>query len=242
MCRFTKSCCNKLSINIGYGPSLSLRVDNRCPYNRDTGIILNGQPVSPIVDGWYTDKSIKTVLLPDLPAGHSILELRLPFGRRTNLEWCYLLGDFTVRVAGSIKTIAAPVRELAFGDITTQGFPFYGGNITYRLSIKTQGAPFAVHIPRYRGALITAAVDGRRIGAVAFSPYTLTISDVAAGDHLLELTLFGNRVNTFGSVHNCDETWPWYGPNAWRTTGDYWSYEYNLRKTGILKAPDIIFP
>ncbi len=203
-------------------------------------IMLNGQPVAPIVDGWYTDKSIKTVVLPDLPAGRSILELRLPFGRRTNLEWCYLLGDFTVRVAGSLKTIGAPVNELAFGDITTQGFPFYGGNLTYRLAVKTQGSDFAVHVPKYRGALVTAAVDGRRIGPVAFSPYTLTFSGVAAGEHCLELTLFGNRVNTFGCVHNCDVNWPWYGPNAWRTTGDYWSYEYHLRQTGILKAPDII--
>ena len=31
----------------------------------------------------------------------------------------------------------------------------------------------------------------------------------------------------------------WHGPGAWRSTGINWSYEYVLRKTGILKAPVI---
>ena len=33
----------------------------------------------------------------------------------------------------------------------------------------------------------------------------------------------GNGVNTFGTLHNCDQKEDWYGPNAWRTTGDLWS-------------------
>ena len=38
-------------------------------------------------------------------------------------------------------------------------------------------------------------------------------------------------------VHNCSQTEQWYGPNAWRTTGDEWAYEYQLKAAGILKAP-----
>ena len=34
-------------------------------------------------------------------------------------------------------------------------------------------------------------------------------------------------------------TEPWPGPNAWRTTGTAWAYEYQLRETGILKAPQL---
>ena len=31
----------------------------------------------------------------------------------------------------------------------------------------------------------------------------------------------------------------WHGPDAWRTEGINWSYEYVLRTTGILKAPGV---
>ena len=75
------------------------------------------------VDGWFVDECIKTVPLPDLPAGESAIELAIPFGRRTNVEWCYLLGDFGVRVSGAEKTITPPVRELGFGDWTSRACP-----------------------------------------------------------------------------------------------------------------------
>lgn len=61
----------------------------------------------------------------------------------------------------------------------------------------------------------------------------------AAIGYMLRITSFGNRVNTFGVIHNCDEMERWFGPNAWRTTGEQWSYEYCIKKTGILKAPEI---
>ena len=49
--------------------------------------------------------------------------------------------------------------------------------------------------------------------------------------------MFGNRANSFTALHNCDDKCSWFGPNAWRTTGKRWSYEYRLRPTGLLVAP-----
>ncbi len=85
------------------------------------------------VTGWFTDRSIQTVPLGRLQKGSNILELAIPFGKRSNLEWCYLLGDFGVRVRGAEVTVTEPVHELGFGDVTSQGLPFYGGNIRYRI-------------------------------------------------------------------------------------------------------------
>ena len=63
-------------------------------------LTLNGEAVPAGVTGWYTDKSIKTVALPPIRKGVNILEAAIPFGKRTNLEWCYLLGDFGVAASG----------------------------------------------------------------------------------------------------------------------------------------------
>ena len=53
----------------------------------------------------------------------------------------------------------------------------------------------------------------------------------------VDITAFGNRVNSFGAVHNCNARWTWHGPSAWRTRGEDWSYEYQLKPTGIQVAP-----
>ena len=202
-------------------------------------IALNGQAVPALTTGWYVDKAIQTVALPGLDAGLNRLDIDLPFGRRTDLEWCYLLGDFSVQVTGTRCTLGPAVTTLAFSDITGQGLPFYGGNITYRARIKTQAAPAVLHLPQYRGALVMVAVDGARVGPVVYSPYALRLPDLAPGVHELAITLFGNRVNTFGPVHNSDRQMSWFGPNAWRTSGDAWSYSYQLKETGLLKAPEL---
>lgn len=202
-------------------------------------VTLNGQPVAPVVTGYYVDEAIGTLALPPLRQGENMLELTLPFGPRTNTEWCYLLGDFGVRVEGALKTVTPPVRTLCFGDICSQGLPFYGGNLTYELPVTVGQNGLTVRTPHYRGALVGVSVDGRRVGTIAFAPYRCHL-DLPAGEHTLGLTLFGTRVNTFGPVHNANESWYWFGANSWFTRGDEYSYEYRLKPAGILKSPEIV--
>ena len=69
------------------------------------------------------------------------------------------------------------------------------------------------------------------------APYRAAFQTDSAQTHKIEITAFGSRVNTFGAIHDCDEPEIYFDPNAWRTTLDSWAYEYQLKKTGILKAP-----
>ena len=82
------------------------------------------------VSGWYTDHCIGTIEIGTLQKGTNIVEATVPFTHRIGLEWCYLLGDFGVRIEGRAGVVTAPVRALSFGNIVPQGLPFYGGNIT----------------------------------------------------------------------------------------------------------------
>ena len=97
----------------------------------EASVQLDGRPVPVDLDGYYVDEDIPTATLPDLPVGGHVLEITWPFGPSDGLEACYLLGDFGVAVAGRRARLAAAVRELAFGDWTVQGLPFYGGNVAY---------------------------------------------------------------------------------------------------------------
>lgn len=202
-----------------------------------TRIILNGAKVESKVTGYYADEKIQTVALGKLNKGSNTLQLEIPFGEGTDVENAFLLGDFGVQVQGTKQRIVAPVRKLAFGDITHQGLPFYGGNVTYKLQVEAKNQ-ITVRAPYYKGSLIGVSVDGKRVGSIIVPPYAYS-QRVEEGMHTVELTLFGNRINTFGTLHNCHENCTWFGPDAWRTKGDSYSYEYQLHRVGILKAPEV---
>lgn len=201
-------------------------------------IRFNGKEVSSKVTGWYTDKDIKTAALPEIRKGENILEIDVPFGTRTNTEWCYILGNFGVEVNGRNKKLIALPEKLAFGSILNQGLPFYGGNITYHLEAESNGA-LQIEATNYKGTLISVAVDGEEKGKIVYPPYILLADGLKPGSHKIDITLFGNRYNAFGPVHLCNDKESWHGPGAWRSSGCAWCYEYVLRNIGILNSPII---
>lgn len=201
------------------------------------GIALNGQAVPNAVDGWYADRAIGCVSLPSVRKGKNTLELDVPFGRRTNIEWVYLVGDFGVRVQGSRATLTAPVRALGFSDVCAQGLPFYGGNITYHVPFMANGGRVVMTCPHYRGAMLKVQVDDGKKIPIIYPPYTADFGELTAGEHVARITLFGHRRNAFGPIHLADSKERWIGPNAWRSTGDCWSESYNLCPEGILSEP-----
>ena len=202
-------------------------------------ILFNGENVEPKITGYYVDESIKTIELPAIKCGKNILIVKIPFGKTTNTEYCYILGDFNVKIEGCEKTIVAPTKKIGFSSIANQGMPFYGGNITYSVEVETDDCDMAIKSNNYRGSLIKVAVDGKPVGVIAYAPYKLMVENVKSGKHTIELTLFGNRYNTFGALHNANTANTWHGPNSWRTQGDGWCYEYKLKDTGIMASPII---
>ncbi len=203
----------------------------------ETEIRFNGATVPSVATGFYTDHDIRTVALPELTAGENLLELTFPFNKRETAEWCYLLGDFGVRVCGREKTVIPRAPMLGFGSITEQSLPFYGGRLTYCIPFTApRDGTLTVHIPQFRAALLECAVDNGVPQPIAFAPYTASLH-VTAGAHTLYLSAYLNRTNTFGALHNTDRKETWIGPALWRTEGDRWCYEYELSEEGILHTP-----
>ncbi|ULH18023.1 hypothetical protein MF271_23980 (plasmid) [Deinococcus sp. KNUC1210] len=199
-------------------------------------IELNGQVIEAHGGGWWVDEAFRTVPLPDLAAGKHVLVLTRPYGPGSNPEACYLLGDFGVEVRGTEVRVTAPVRSLHFGDWSRQGLPFYGGNVTYHCVLPTTGPNRALHVPHFRAPLLRAR-SGAWSEPLAFSPYRVALPDDA---QTLDLTVYGCRINTFGTLHNADPEIRWFGPDAWRTENEAWSDEYLLQPQGVLVAPRIL--
>lgn len=199
----------------------------------------NGQKVDNTVIGWYVDKSIQTVALSVLKVGKNILEASIPFGERTNVEWAYLLGDFGVEVNGRSVVIVPARKQLAFGSITNQGLPFYGGNVTYHIPVETSEGELHVRSSQYSGSLQTVLFEDKEEQAVIYPPYTVNLGNIDAGKHIIDVTLFGNRRNGFGPIHLTDLKERWISPEAWRSEGEKWCYDYRICDVGILTTPEI---
>ncbi len=190
-------------------------------------------------EDYYVDPCIRRTVLPDLEQGKHELVMKFAYTSKINLEACYILGDFDVEICGAKAVLKKKRREYGWNSLTEQGMPFYGGNVTYQAELALEKGTYEIEVTKYRAPLIKVYFDHQECGTIIGSPYRVSIKAEEDGIHRLELKCFGNRVNTFGAIHDCDEREVYFDPNAWRTTGDSWSYEYQLKRTGILKAPII---
>ena len=206
----------------------------------DTKITWNGENVNAATNGYYVDRAIETVPLDGLKAGSNELILEIPFEKRTNVENCFLLGPFGVELKGRFATVVAYPEVLPFGDIRFMGLPFYGGNVSYACKVYSRGGAAKLNATHFRSPLLSVKLDGERVGRVAYAPYMLDLGLLPEGWHEVEITAYGNRLNTFGALHNSNETHHWHGPDAWRTGGAWWCYEYRTKPTGILKSPEFV--
>lgn len=203
-------------------------------------IIWNKVPVNMQPDGWYIDEAVKTIPLGKLQKGCNELIIEIGTGVQTDFEPFYLLGDFGVKVEGRKAVVINKPRFLNYGDITSQGFPFYGGNITYFCEYQQTGEDTYLSIHDFSAPLLNVYLDGVKTGSIISAPYEVRLGGGEAGRRQLEIRLYGNRYNTLGAVHNSNSSYDWYGNNAWETQGAYFAYEYHLKPAGIFTSPRII--
>lgn len=208
---------------------------------QDAVIRWNGEICSLEIGGWYVDRFIQTVEVPGLRTGKNELVLEIPYGRKTNLENLFLLGDFGVEVWGTKAVVTEAPDRLYFGDITRQRMPFYGGSVSYRMNFTMEtGRKAVIRVPHFSAPVLEVSLDGKKRGLIAYAPHELPVGALSAGRHTLEICALGNRFNTFGTLHNCNDEYKWYGPDSYRTKGSEWSEAWCLRPFGILSRVEIL--
>ena len=220
----------------------TVETDAFLAFERITTASFNGKPVDIISCGYYVDEDFTKIALPKVQKGTNVLDVKLTVTKKYGVEPMYLLGDFDVTLIGTEKTLSEPRSRLGFTSVTEQGMPFYGGNIVYSDEIDTDDCSIEISASKYRGALIGVRLDGEEKGCIILPPYRLTVDGVKKGRHLIELTLYGNRNNTFGSLHNGIKDL-YNGPEHWKKSDGEFIYEYQLCEMGIEKTPEIfVYP
>lgn len=201
---------------------------------------LNGEPASMEARGFYVDDAISVIALPKLREGENELMVEVNYHQKTSLENMYLLGDFDVELKGCVPVIKKEGKRLYSGSITTQGMPFYTGNLDYHFSFAVQDAgDYNIHIPHFKAPLLGVEADGEKKGLIAYAPHRISLGRLEPGKHELVIRLYGNRYNGFGTLHNANDDFRWYGPDSFRTAGDDWTDCYRLRETGIFSGIEL---
>lgn len=202
----------------------------------ESEIIFNGNKVDKVSQGYYVDFSITKVNIGKINKGENTVIVTKPFTVVSNVENIFILGDFGVKVAGTSVKLIAPTNKIHFGDITSQGLPFYGGVMTYRVKING-GSDTKLCLGLYSAPCVCAELDGKRIANLSLSPYSVDLGKLSDGEHILDLVVSLSRINTFGTLHMCDGKRRWFGPDGWYTEDEDWTYGYMLRSAGLITAP-----
>ena len=198
--------------------------------------MFNGAPLCSEQDGFFTDESIRCFPTGPVPAGMNTVEITRPLTAAACVENLFLLGDFGVRVTGTETCVIPAPRTLAFGDWTTQGLPFFSGPLTYRWRL-AGGEHLRLRLGLFSAPCVTAELDGKRIANLSLSPSEVDLGWLGEGEHVLDITVFPSRINSFGTFHLNDYSVLWFGPQAWRSTGSRWTYTYRLAPSGLLSEP-----
>ena len=205
---------------------------------------LNGYELDPDEDeGWWIDKSFRKIPVAPwcLKEGENELILETEYGPTHGLESLYFAGEFGVRLEGRRFVVTELPTGLAIGDWTAQGFPCYTGTVSYitdfEVSFSDQERVF-LELPSWQGVLVKVRVNGRSVGAIAWPPYELDITEALRdGVNRLEIQVTGSRRNLLGPLHNVEKYPRWTGPGQFLTTGEAWTDDYVLLPYGLMQDP-----
>ncbi|MDD3469791.1 MAG: hypothetical protein PHE53_07410 [Thermoguttaceae bacterium] len=205
-------------------------------------------------DNAFQKISLDTELLH---TGENTITLEMRYSPSSNIEAIYLLGDFGVRLDAAPESSGVAQwavmtelpKQLAVGDIVSQGLPFYGARIMYKvpldqtfhsssLNVKVRSSAAITHLFRKGCPAVTVGWTPSPDGWLAVLAPTSDATDETVGD-CVEIETVLTRRNTFGPLHQMPKRAPNYGPDNWTTgtPGHDWSDEYQLLPYGLLDAP-----
>lgn len=151
--------------------------------------------------------------------GENRITVDTEFADDTDLEAVYILGTFGV-YDGVLRSMP---EKITFGDITKQGFPFYGGKMRYRFAQQVSQRSMLKLQGLYGAACVK--VNGRM---VAWAPYEAVVE--SCEEIVVELCL--TRRNTFGPFH----LYPMEkeaSPRHFASEGEYWTDEMMVAPCGL---------
>jgi len=222
-------------------------------------IRVNGQHISALNKGYWRDISFRRMdICKVIRGGKNLIEIEGTVRLDTELENCYIIGDFgvTSQPCGRTKEMMGQrfsafadrfqiVREretLHSGDLVAQGYPFFAGILW--LSQEIELPPLNSHtcslmLNDLQAVLAEVRINGQTAGQILWPPHELNITHwLKPGLNRVEIGLVGSLRNLLGPHHKEGGDGPWTGPGDFRDethwTDDYWLVPFGLGGARLL--------
>jgi hypothetical protein len=207
-------------------------------------ITLNGHELKADEDeGWWIDNSFRRIRVAPwlLRKGENELILKTDYSPTHGFEALYFTGEFGFRWDGTRAVVTELPGTLALGDWVTQGFACYSSAISYATDIQpiaNESQRLFLELPAWEGVLVKVRLNGQQVGAIAWPPYEVDITDaLRPGDNRLEIEVMSSRRNLLGPLHLTEKYPPWTGSGQFYTTGDQWTDDYVSIPYGLMESP-----
>ncbi len=203
--------------------------------------LFNGQPCTIAEGERWLDESVRRVSLGGLvQRGVNTLELvAAPFPVECEVAPIYITGNFAVESSSEGWTISPPRPVYGLGAWEGIGRRFDQGKMRYSFLIQLQGGAqeIEVHLEGAKGSAAKFFLDGQNQYTATNPALPVRLhGSFAAGEHRLQVELFGSPKNLFGPYFNNGLPIPWNWENrpARPTCADFLCVE-----TGLMSLPTV---
>lgn len=172
---------------------------------------------------------------------------------RTNIECVYLRGDFGVK-AGAFRegekhtlitsdgfAIVPSKKKVHIGALAQEGYPFFGGRMTFRFHVTADGTETMLRLPG-RYAIAKVRVNGGAEKMVMFDTACDVSGLLKKGDNTVDVTLYSSYRNVFGPFHFAKDPEPFgvspdlfSGYGWWKEDGtcEHYTDDYAFVRFGL---------
>lgn len=172
-----------------------------------------------------------------LHKGENIIQISGMYTEASGLENVYLLGNFGVYFRNSVPVIGNAPRHIRIGNLVRQGFPFYGGKVTYHFTLpKGLGKTIMIGLPGMAGS----CANIKYVEKMQMVPWKhrKTQWERKENSDQFSVQLVLHRRNTFGPLHRFPLKQPYTAPDSFVCTD---IHRYALYPVGLLKPPSVSF-
>lgn len=178
---------------------------------------LNGVQLEVKPDGFYLDRSMRTLKLTGLREGLNTLDVLITYMNDMELENGYLIGDFAV---DEKRRLVVEPKNLTYGDWRDQGYPHYCGSMNYYFEIEKEQGSYNVsklELGRYEAVLLDVKVNDSASKTIPWRSEAFVLLDdfLKPGLNKLIIEVAGSPRNLFGPLHQKDSNPNWL---------DWWSF------------------
>lgn len=202
-------------------------------------IKLNGRICENSKTGYFIDKSFDKVLLEGLVKGKNELILSCNYSNKMELEDCYIIGDFAVNMD---RAIIKEPSNLRLGDWCLQGYPYYAGSIVYKYDFNCEfsdefkrGQKLLMEFGEFSATVINVKINERQAKVIPWKAKNIIDITyfVTQGKNTACIEVAGSMRNLLGPFHQKEDktlTTDW---SSFRTEGESYQEDYNLKPYGI---------